>query len=1225
MSANKKTLIDGDFQVGSGHFYVDVENNRVGLNQMNPTSSLDVNGNAYIATDMTIGSNVLVGSNVIAQKFTGSASGLTSIPADQISGVISVANGGTGTSTSTGTGDLVKSDTPTFTGTVTAGTFSGSGASLTNIPLDQVTGVLAVLNGGTGVTTTTGTGSVVYSESPTLTGTVVADGANFSSNISVSNVYAGYNTDTTSYLGRAAVGFSGITDEATFAHIDVNSTNNYALKQTATGGTHVNAATTKSVIFSINDSEQARINTTGVGIGTDNPSYKLDVHGTANVGALTCTTVSGDGSGLLNVPGFSWPTHANGVDIYHITGNVGIGTTTPGTTLEVAGTAGVAILKSAASAAISTYNFILNGPRPGTTSGGAIHFINGSTRTGDGDGSTYTIRNDSGKLRLGNASYDTLLEGNVGIGVMIPNSKLQVNGTVTASSFSGIQVDDVPTLDQNTSGSAASLTTSRTIFGQSFNGTDAVTGNLVFGTGATNKGTIAYPTDTVRTFTIPDTGAAANFVMTEGNQTIGGNKEFSSRIILGTSASIRQSSTGTWTGDPGSGVGKLEYYSNRWYIVAGSNSTELLQIRRNDTNKFTIDNNGSVSLGFVPWARLTGVQTLTRGSYLTGDNYNGGTARTWAVDATTDATVSKIVARDSGGDINARYVNGSYMNMSHGASARNSDTIFYSSNDNYIRKTTASGMRSSLGLANSATITATSANTVNQICQRNSSGDIFCRLFRSDYTDQNDCGAGIAFRNSTSDNYIRFCNNMGAVRSRIGAYGNGSNITRTSHSNGFLVGSYNSVGTNDAKTNPIYTIGSSFQPSDTSLSNMYGIGYSHGNFTSMLTGGWGLYVASDGNIRIGLNASHGHIKCTGYVDVGGVIGINGLDSNVPLTIQSNKTINVGGGIYTSYCRWYRGSGNWYIGSDNSTSWNQNLYWFANIATSGNPLAKVIMFENDQSKGTNINANTFTGQHRNIVKGVNPTNIGTRVGLIVSADNNENIKVNGGVERGLDAITINETIPYVSVTTKPYDKRVFGVISGSEDPESREDKFGRVTSVFIKEEGDDRIFINSLGEGAMWISNQNGPLESGDYVTSSNMPGYGMKQDSEFLANYTVAKITMNCDFQATLRVKYRIKTELKNVNYYRHEESFLKEYEYNKLEPDTQSKYSLEQYDENVNILDEYGQLQWEDSSETEAPYKVRYLLPDGTQISEEKYTTKAFANEEVYIAAFVGCTYHCG
>ena len=358
---------------------------------------------------------------------------------------------------------------------------------------------------------------------------------------------------------------------------------------------------------------------------------------------------------------------------------------------------------------------------------------------------------------------------------------------------------------------------------------------------------------------------------------------------------------------------------------------------------------------------------------------------------------------------------------------------------------------------------------------------------------------------------------------------------------------------------------------------------------------------------------------------GGAIGCNGVDTNIHFTIQSNKTISVDGTSYNSYCRWYRGSGNWYIGSDNSTDWNQNLYWFANTSDSGNPLKKVIMFENDQSKGTNLNANTFTGQHRNIVKGVNPTNIGTRVGLIVSADNNENIKVNGGVERGLDAITINETIPYVSVTTKAYDKRVFGVVSGSEDPESRQDTYGRVTSVFIKEEGDDRIFINSLGEGAMWISNQNGPLISGDYVTSSHIPGYGMKQDSEFLANYTVAKITMDCDFLITPRIKYKIKTDFKTVDYYRFDTDLLTEKKYNLLDDETKQKYTLEQYEENVNILDEHGQLQWEDSGESEAPYQVRYLLPDGTQISEEEYTTRALADEKVYIAAFVGCTYHCG
>ena len=62
-----------------------------------------------------------------------------------------------------------------------------------------------------------------------------------------------------------------------------------------------------------------------------------------------------------------------------------------------------------------------------------------------------------------------------------------------------------------------------------------------------------------------------------------------------------------------------------------------------------------------------------------------------------------------------------------------------------------------------------------------------------------------------------------------------------------------------------------------------------------------------------------------------------------------------------------------------------------------------------------------------------------------------------------------------------------------------------------------------------------------------------------------------------------------------------------------------------VNVLDEHGQIQWEDTDEVEPTYNIRYLLPDGTQISEEDYTTKLSANEEVYISAFVGCTYHCG
>ena len=38
--------------------------------------------------------------------------------------------------------------------------------------------------------------------------------------------------------------------------------------------------------------------TSNVGVGTNEPAYTLDVHGTANVGALTATSISVDGSSI---------------------------------------------------------------------------------------------------------------------------------------------------------------------------------------------------------------------------------------------------------------------------------------------------------------------------------------------------------------------------------------------------------------------------------------------------------------------------------------------------------------------------------------------------------------------------------------------------------------------------------------------------------------------------------------------------------------------------------------------------------------------------------------------------------------------------------------------------------------------------------------------------------------------------------------------------------------
>jgi hypothetical protein len=302
----------------------------------------------------------------------------------------------------------------------------------------------------------------------------------------------------------------------------------------------------------------------------------------------------------------------------------------------------------------------------------------------------------------------------------------------------------------------------------------------------------------------------------------------------------------------------------------------------------------------------------------------------------------------------------------------------------------------------------------------------------------------------------------------------------------------------------------------------------------------------------------------------GNVGIGVTNPDTKLHLKNPPSVSAYGN-YRSYIHMEYGSGNWIMAVDNNTSINHNLYWYANLWPSGT-IANVITFENDKSQNTVVNAN-FTGQHRTFIKNI-PYEFSTDYkGMIVSSDNNQYIKMSGGIAKGMEAITINETLPLVSLSNVARDKKCFGVISDAEDPNERVDSYGRITSHFTKEEGDTRVYINSVGEGAIWVVNTNGNLESGDYITTSDVAGYGMKQDDDILHNYTVAKITMDCDFN-----------------------------------PPQQPVQIILKDAEGNNILDQYGQIQWVDDPDgaTEPAYKTRQL-------------------EGGYIAAFVGCTYHCG
>ena len=97
----------------------------------------------------------------------------------------------------------------------------------------------------------------------------------------------------------------------------------------------------------------------------------------------------------------------------------------------------------------------------------------------------------------------------------------------------------------------------------------------------------------------------------------------------------------------------------------------------------------------------------------------------------------------------------------------------------------------------------------------------------------------------------------------------------------------------------------------------------------------------------------------------------------------------------------------------------------------------------------------------------------------------------------EGITIEDALPIIQLSRKKKDKRVFGVLGLPKRANSRVE----------------RMIVNSVGEGAVWVCNSNGNIENGDYIQSSDHLGYGEKQDDDILHNYSVAKATMDCNFE----------------------------------------------------------------------------------------------------------------
>jgi hypothetical protein len=328
------------------------------------------------------------------------------------------------------------------------------------------------------------------------------------------------------------------------------------------------------------------------------------------------------------------------------------------------------------------------------------------------------------------------------------------------------------------------------------------------------------------------------------------------------------------------------------------------------------------------------------------------------------------------------------------------------------------------------------------------------------------------------------------------------------------------------------------------------------------------------------------------------------------------------------------------------------------------------FENDSSHNNNIN---FTGQHKCMsINNLDPPNV---YGLIVYSTGNY-MNVNNTI-----VAQMNECLPICDLCISDNDIRVFGVISDDIDTGGDDNTYGlgAFKTVWKKSnENEERLFINSVGEGAVWICNKNGDMLNGDYITSCPVQGYGAKQSDDLLHNYTVGKITSDCDFSLTKIIKQKIKVEIittsmeaqdfrivekiiekkeivydENIQGYietivsktinKREKLFeivpLYDTQGNQLTDDkgilrTYEKPIMKTYTKTTKelIYDSNGNVQYEDDLDEDGnqqiiyKYDTRFLNSDGTLIStEEEYKNKKDLNEDVYIACFVGCTYHCG
>ena len=243
------------------------------------------------------------------------------------------------------------------------------------------------------------------------------------------------------------------------------------------------------------------------------------------------------------------------------------------------------------------------------------------------------------------------------------------------------------------------------------------------------------------------------------------------------------------------------------------------------------------------------------------------------------------------------------------------------------------------------------------------------------------------------------------------------------------------------------------------------------------------------------NVTNKAITLGGATTCGSTLAVTGTSTFTDgVTLSSGATFNSTCTFNATDCRWVANGLTWKA-ENNAANGDLDFTYEA---------TKMCYMDNGGSNNKLLN---FTGQHRTLFNEDNIEKLNSiqdYIGLIVKSTGTY-----------IEEKHVSEALPHIELTDTDMDKAVFGVVSDGEDPNQTERTYGwGVFNTVVQKTNDDdnRVYVNSVGEGCVWVCDKSGNIDNGDYITSSTVTGYGQKQNDDILHNYTVGKTTQSIDF-----------------------------------------------------------------------------------------------------------------